>query len=246
MAIQTALDIIIKAARVAALAPEEQDIPGYILNRGLEIFNDILLEWSGLGVFIPYQSKLDFDTIPGQQSYFNAEEDIPVPSGNIDIVDRQIIQINYAKLFLPFENSVAYTLNIIDEKLFNNTYLLKMQSIPSQLLLRVFNRYTELVFYPIPAAAYKIEMICKQRLDEVQFGTTLSELPDNWLNALKYQIALDYSVVYQQPLMPVFEKRAALAIDNLKASNIIDLSINKDELLTPNTYTAVRFPFGPI
>ncbi|RTL14525.1 MAG: hypothetical protein EKK56_00785 [Flavobacteriaceae bacterium] len=223
----TAAQLIEMAAHTARLIPEEQSIEPYLSSRGLEIFNNIIGEMGGAHVTIPYQSVVEFNLVPGQQTYSIG------PDVSYDVNTQQIIGILDCYVT---NNQVRYPLVPIDEKMYRNIVYPLSQGIPAMFLLRNFNTYSEIFFQPVPANIFAATLICKQRLTQVSFNTDLTQIPPQWILALKFMIARDFMYYYGLPVDPSFIARVEKLYANLMAENVVDVTVEKTELISRNRF----------
>lgn len=227
----TAAQLIETASRTARVTPEEQSIEPYVSARGLEIFNDILAQFGGAGVTIPMQTVVTFNTVVGQETYLSGN------NPTYDINANQIIDIIVMSAYL---GNVQYSMRSINETMYTNITYPSNQATPQSWLLREFIDYSAILIQPVPAQIFSIVMKCKQRLSEVTYNTVLSTIPAHWRNALKFLIARDYAIYFDLPVDPALNARAEMLLKNLKAANVVDMSIEKTERLTNNRN---YFPF---
>lgn len=223
----TAAVLIESAARAARVIPEEQTMPGYIGQRGLEIFNDILGEFGGSHVTIPNQSIIDVPLVVGQEIYTSGN------GAQYDIDDNQIIDIMDAWVTM---NQVRYPLVEINEKMYRNICYPQSQGIPAMYHLREFNVFSQIILQPIPSQVFTMTLVCKQRLSQVSLTTDLSQIPAQWLLGLKFLIARDFIYYYALPQDPNFMNRVTEVYNNLMAENNVDVTVEKTEIITRNRF----------
>ncbi len=222
----TVAQFIESAARKARVIPIGQNIPDDYTKIGVEIFNDILDQFGGAGVSIPYQSVLTFNTVAGQESYL-------IGPGQADVNSDQVIEIIDCWVTL---NNVRYPLGNMNELMYSNIVYPITQGIPAMYKLRLFNTYSQLTLQPVPWTNFVATLICKQRLQEVTQTTTLTEIPANWNLGLKLMIARDFRDYLALPQDDNFLARVRKAELDLYASNVIDIFVHKNEILTHNRF----------
>ncbi|OGO93506.1 MAG: hypothetical protein A3F10_05640 [Coxiella sp. RIFCSPHIGHO2_12_FULL_42_15] len=214
---QTPNDVIRRGIALTGIHPANEDMPATYLMDGLSILNDILDEWGGFGIYIPYQSELSFSLTPGKKHVVVSNR---IPS---DIQAAELIHILQATID-------TFELDLLSES--QHLHLLKNAvQRPTGLLLRRFPNYSQLIFDAVPDKAYTIHLLCKQRLLEVDLFQQFDQVPAHYWRALTYQIAVDFAAMVGASLSPTIENRAEKMVLNLLASNIPDLTIKTERAL---------------
>lgn len=215
--LQTPNDVIRRGIALTGINPANEDMPATYLSDGLNILNDILDEWGGAGVYIPYHSSLSFSLTPGKARYTISE------TISADIQTSEIIQINTATLL---SDGQAHVLEELSELQYSQMQTGSQPRCPRGLVLRNYPTFSELIFNSTPDQTYQLTLIVKQRLREVELFQQFDEVPAHYLRALTYQIALDFAAMYGASLSPLIENRAEKLVISLLATNTPDLTLN--------------------
>lgn len=226
------VSIITSAARKIGAIPEEQDVPAYINQRGLEILNDIIDEWSAQRIYIPYQNIYNLTLNANQESYLIGED------ASYDLNLPEIMMVLQMNIFDPAAPGVAYpTLPPMTETVYANIPYRTSTGIPTQYLLRNHTSnaappYSELLFQPLPYKELTAKIVVKARLDRLALTDGIGQLPREFLMGLKYKLAINLAQVYGKALTPQFTQLAMNAIDTLESSAVdIDYMTRRDEQL---------------
>lgn len=215
--IQTPHDVIRRAIALTGIHPHHEDIPVSLLTDGLNILNDILDEWGGTGLWIPYLTELTF-ALQAKKCTYTVSESI-----SADINAIEIIQIQEACLL---QGEQRFNLDILSESQFYRSRQNNVLMRPQGVLLRQIPRASQLVFDQAPDVAYQVTLLVKQRLREVELLQPFTEVPAHYLRALAYQIALDMAAMVGASVSPFIASRAEKLLSNLLASNMPDLTVN--------------------
>lgn len=223
--------IITSSLRKIGSIPEEQDVPSYMIQRGLEIMNDVIDEWSAQRIYIPYQNVLSLQLNTNQESYLIGNSDL------FDLNTNEIMMVLQMNIFDPNAPGVAYpTLPPMTETVYANIPYRTSTGIPVQYLLRnhtnTGGEYSELLFQPLPYKPLTARIVCKQRLSRVALTDNLTELPREWIMGLKYKIAINLAQIYGKQLNGTWVQLAMDAIATLESMAIdIDYMTRRDEQL---------------
>lgn len=231
-------NIILKGLRKIGKIPEEQEVPGYMVSRGLELLNDILDEWGASRIFIPYQSELTLPLINNQQIYLIGNSSLYSLNTNqvIEILEL-VIQVTSAS-----GQPVTYDTIQMTEQQYATIAFRTAQGTPAQWLLRNHVDYSEIRFQPVPSffnGTMNALILCKQRLSRVTEGQNLAEIPNHFLLALKLQLSLYAQDIFGVTLPPEQVSRTQKTLDNLLASNFnVDFVAQIDEQINSGWWAA--------
>ncbi len=222
--------VITSSLRRIGSIPEEQDVPSYMIQRGLELMNDIIDEWGAQRIYIPYQSVLELALQTNQEAYTIGND----PS--FDLEADEIMMVLQMNIFDANAPSVAYpTLPPMTETVYANIPYRAATGIPVQYLLRNWTPekgYSELLFQPLPYKPLTAKIVCKQRLARVSLTDNLVQIPREWIMGLKYKLAINLAQVYGKQLSPTFVQLCMDSIATLESSAIdIDYMTRRDEQL---------------
>jgi len=227
MTTMSVTSVIVSGMRKLGIVPEEQEVPPYMVQRGLELLNDILAEWGNDRIYIPYQSKLvvTLEANKGSYTFGNGDE--------FDVDTNQIISILEMTVQDPNSPGVDYpTIPPITEEMYAAIPYKKSTGLPCEFLLRNHVDYSELLCQPLPYKELTLTMICKQRLSQVAQTDLLTEIPINYARPLKYKLAMDAAQIYGKNLSPGFMQLAIKSLEDLEAAAVdIDYTVRRDEQL---------------
>lgn len=227
--------VISKAMRKIGKVPANQAVPGYLIDRGLELLNDILDEWGAARIKIPYQSELTLPLVNDKETYLIGN------SPSYDLNTDQVIDVLELTIKMGEDaNAVYYPTSFMTEAQYATTAYRAAQGTPNQYLLRNNVDYSEIRLQPVPsnfAQPQSAIILCKQRLQRVSQNQDLSQIPNHFILALQMQITLYAQDILGMPMPPEFVQRTQQKLDNLLASNFdIDLTAQVDEILYGGLY----------
>lgn len=222
--------VITSALRRIGSLPEQQDVPSYMIQRGLEVMNDILDEWGAQRIYIPYQSVLELELQTGQESYTIGND------SSFDLDTDEIMMVLQMNIFDPASPNVAYpTLPPLTETVYANIPYRAATGIPVQYLLRNWTPevgYSQLLFQPLPYKPLTAKIVCKQRLARVALTDNLVQIPREWIMGLKYKLAINLAQIYGKQLNTTFVQLCMDSISTLEANAVdIDYMTRRDEQL---------------
>lgn len=214
----TASDLIRRAFFLAeVLDPNERVDPSYI-KEGFQLLNEIINQWSSLGMYIPYTSTVPVSLLPNIFQYPISPEIIEVQEANI----------------LDTENILS-PIAIIDTNIYNALNFPQTPGRPNQLWVADNQNFTSLItgqlsslvyVYPMPDTNYTLTMILKQKFVLTNLYSQMTNIPSYYIKALRYQLASDISDIYGTLLGEKFTKTYEKTMQELAAANPIDWSMN--------------------
>lgn len=226
----TVNSIIVSGLRKIGLPPAQQPMPSGMIQRGLEILNDILDMWGGSRLFIPYQNLIFLPLVANQEMYTVGEFDPIITPGLYDLNSKPIINVLECNIEDPNSPGVDYPIQAMTENMYANIAYKLTTGIPTEYLLRNYPDYCELRFQSVPYTNLTAKILVKDRLERVALTDDLSAIPRFYLLALKYKIAINAANVWGRPLTPEFKQEATEAMNVLAASVAnIDYTVRRDE-----------------
>lgn len=227
MAAETSTTLISSALFRMGVIPVEQSVPDVYIQRGVIALNDVIDEWGGSRIYIPYQSSLTLPLVYPTERYTVGLD------ASYSLNTEQIIEVLECVVNDPGIPGVDYAVTDMTELMYRNIPYKLIYSIPELLLLRNHVNYSELIFQPIPYSALTAKILCKQRLSRVTINQDLDSIPNHYLLALKYNVQAHLAPEFGKVLDDNFQMRLKKVNDNLLASNFsIDWSTKKDETLS--------------
>ena len=221
----TAQDIVIDSIRMTGeYAQEGEDIPGWVQTRALRLLNQLLNNRSVYGVKIPLYTPTSFTMTVGKNSYEFSKLD------TADVDSRPIVKVAFASINI---NGAIYPVSVVSyDKYYKAYFSENTQGRPQNVLLKRGIDKSELMFYPAPSSGYTCDLQLKVKIDLLESQDILDELPDYWIDFLKYSLCKRQSPffpssVWTQSMQDDFEQ---LRDDVLNAADY-DLSSNIDNVL---------------
>lgn len=223
----TVESVIATAARKIGVIPDNQAAPANVMQRGLEILNDIIDEWSGNRINIPYQSLITLPLVANQLSYTIG------PSASYDLNSATVIEVLELIVNDSVSPGIDYPTIPLTEQMYFNIPYKSATGIPTTYLLRNFNDYAQIFFQPLPyASTLSASILVKQKLSRVELTQDLDEIPRHYLLALKYRIAVLLADIYGKTLPASMIAMANQSMDNMQAANAyVDFVVKRDEVL---------------
>lgn len=226
MTTQTTTSLISTALYRLGVVAIEQPVENSFIQRGLIALNDVIDEWGGSGIYIPYQSLLSVPLVYNQEAYTVG----PDPSYSLNT--SQIIELLEITIQDSQAPGVDYVVNAITEQMYRNIPYKLAQGIPRCILLRNVVDHSFLHFQPVPYAVMTASILCKQRLSEFLINQQMSTIPNHYLLALKYNLQNHLAQEFGKTLDQGFMMRLKEANENLLSSNFgVDWGTKKDEIL---------------
>lgn len=220
-------DLVGDALRYVNIVNYDSSIPGDLIQRGVSALNDILDEWGATGIYIPYVKTLTIPFSAGVESYSVG------PSGR-DITANQVIDVTELVINDSASPGIDFPTSELSEQYYSNITSKNSQGIPCTYLLRNFVDYSEFKFQPVPYSSnLSAKIVCKQRLSEVFITTELTEIPRQYILALKLKLCLLAAGIWGAELSPQQYKQYSESLKSILASNTKSLNtdVKKTELL---------------
>jgi len=229
-------ELIREAYKLASVLGQSEEPQGFYSIEGLNFLNEIISQWGALGVYIPYDSKLELVLQQGVATYEVTPVIAELLEGNITTPGSSpgrsellsVLRIATPKEANLFQNNITSRPEFM--------YLRREQTVIDDLTGELGST---LEFYPIPDSGYTATLLLKFQLKIVNMTDPLNQFPDYYLKPLRYQLAKDLSALYKTELPPAFFDEYERLMTELKATNPSDLTIqNTNPFLN-------RRPFRP-
>jgi hypothetical protein len=232
----TAGTLIRDAYLLASVLDLSEEPEGFYATQGLLTLNDVITQWGNIGIYIPYDSVYQITVQPGVATYTTRKVIVNISEGNIVTPNSSTTNSN---LITPLKLAT-----LKERNLFNNNY----QGRPNLIYLErqqvILNNDqnsegSQYTLYPTPDSSYNLTLYLKWQLKFVSLFEQLVQFPDYYLKPLKYQLAKDFSDLYKTVLPPQFFEEYNRLMQELKATNPSDMTIqNSNPFLE-------RRPFRP-
>lgn len=210
--------LIYEAFLTAGILNPNDEFDGYYPTKGLELLNEMLADWSKLGIYIPYTSKLAINVTENVYQY-------PVSPPIAEFLQGNIVS----------STNVKTNLVLINEKQHNTFNYTNATGIPYRIYidddfdlvdLNTGEGSSLISLYPAPNANYTMNLVVKQYFLKVELSDDVYNFPRYYNKVLRYQLAKDIADYWQEPLSPEFMDSYNKLIKGLKAAVPKDLSIN--------------------
>jgi len=199
--------------------PSDEDII-----EGLFFLNSILSNLSGNGIFIPYVTSINFNTVANQQMYRLGTE--------------STADVNSTKLVEPFDAYMVYNMAQIPLEIIPHDRFFQLvrypltTNRPTQIFFQNDITGTQIYLWSTPNTAYPIYIRGKFALGDVLPQQSLSMIPDYYNHFLIYALARSLNNVFGADKWDAIrdaEYRGALS--NITAQNDIDFSVTSSSIL---------------
>jgi hypothetical protein len=228
-----AANLINRAYYLAQVLDPQEEFEGFYQEEGLDLLNEIITDWSSMGIYVPYTNTITINLAEGEQSYDVSPVVVQFWEGHI--VDSEgvlsVLRQADAKEFNLFNANAAQ----MRPRFF---YIQQDQAFES---LTTGALTSTLYFNPVPDQNYTATLIVKQVLTELTLNQEFSGIPPYYTRPLRYQLAYDLADLYETELPASFITKYEKAIKRLKAINPQDYSVQNDNPFL--TYRRYR-PWG--
>ena len=233
----TSLNIIQKAYRLIGFLAVEETLPAAYAIEGLEILNQMVNSWNSESLIIYNIARQLFTLNPNQQTYLMGSPSPTVP--NPDFPVPRPPRITAAGIISL--NNPAQPLELPMDMLTTDKWAqIPVKSITSTLPLQLYDDnafpYRNINFWPVPSATVQVALYTWTALSYfADLGSTLYTFPEGYLEAIRYNLALQLSTDGYQPSQIVTEMAVASKA-RIKGSNgqIVDLRCDT-ALVNPRT-----------
>lgn len=175
------------------------------INDALEALNQMIASWSNNGLLIYARVTENFTLTPNTAEY-------TIGSGADFNTDRPIHLVTaYIR-----NGGIDYDMSIIDDTVYAN---IPQKSTGSNIPRFINYDYAfpqgTLKLYPTPTAAYDIYLVSEKELSAFTLDGIVS-LPPGWERAIIYNLAIELSPEYGQPIAPEVAKIANESLASIK------------------------------
>lgn len=227
----SAAQIIQTAYFLAKVQDPNEVLSGYQQSTGLNVLNGIIEQWSALGIYIPYYTKLNFPLLTGVPSYIFTPIISEIFQGNI--IDQNNVQYILEVADIKRQNALNYNLSLQYPSIPHYVYLENVsQSIAQQ---------STLYFYPVPVADYSCTLYVKRVITDLTYSQNINNFPAFYFKPITYQLALELSIINSTKMGEMFMMEYQNTIEILKSTVAKDYSVVTRNFFRNN----VRFrPWG--
>ena len=220
-------------ASVLELAEEPQ---GFYATQGLISLNDVITQWGNIGIYIPYDSVYKITLQPGVQTYTTRQVIVDISEGNIQTPNSSETNTN---LITPLKLATLKERNLFNDNFRARPNLVYVEREQVILDNDQNSQGSKFTLYPTPDSSYDLTLYLKFELKFVSLFEQLVQFPNYYFKPLKYQLAKDFSDLYKTVLPPQFFEEYNRLMQELKATNPSDISLqNSNPFLE-------RRPFRP-
>jgi|ERR1044072_7638726 hypothetical protein len=180
--LKTSEDLILEAYRTVNLIGDQETLDDNYNQVGLETLNEIMGRDQVAGINVPYYNLLDFNLVPGQETYV-----FDLQTEDATITTNPIIELEYCNIFLvPYSQQ---TIPIANRQQYYGTWrTILTAAIPDQVLFTPGLNTSSLSFYPIPGSAYQINAYVKQAPSNIEKNTVM-QVPPHMFMYLRLTLA---------------------------------------------------------
>lgn len=212
-----AIELIKQAFEKVAIFDPAEEIAGYDINTGLNIFNEVLAQWSSLKIYIPTTETVTIELMPGVYQYSVSPLIASYSVGNI-----------------KDSSGIVSTLIQADQTIANTFQYTNLQARPQYVYITSNYEFeptdtqvlsSTVTFYPVPDAYYTATLQVAQNIANVGLYDELNNLPPFYYRALKYEIAMELLNSYSEPATPTFQQAYNKIMGQLRAVNSSDNSV---------------------
>lgn len=178
----------------------------------LDSFNDLIQAWN-LENLLVYSTNRDiFPFSPGQQTYnLGAGGDFNMPRPT---------RIERASISYNISPSVEIPLKLIDVESWQNIAVKETSgTFPLYLYINSGYPFTELNFWPVPTGPAQVILYTWHQLDVAANLDTILSLPQGYNRALKYNLAMEISSMFDKIPTAIVQRNAILSKSSINDIN---------------------------
>jgi hypothetical protein len=232
----TAGTLIRDAYLLASVLELSEEPQGFYATQGLISLNDVITQWGNIGIYIPYDSVYKITLQPGVATYTTRQVIVDINEGNITTPNSSDTNAN---LLTPLKLATLKERNLFNDNFQGRPNLIYLERQQVILDNDQNSQGSQFTLYPTPDSSYDLTLNLKWELRFVNLFEQLVQFPNYYLKPLKYQLAKDFSDLYKTVLPPQFFEEYNRLMQELKATNPSDMSIqNSNPFLE-------RRPFRP-
>ncbi len=202
-------------------------------NNALEIFNDMISNWSSDGIMIPYNTTESLSLVVGKAAYTIGSG---VTGGNFNTV-RPLKIIN---AFIRDSNSDDHPVDVtMTQKEYNAIIEKDANERPTRLYYDPQYPNGYIYFDYEPSTAETLYLVSEKPITELALLTTTVNLPDIYKEALIYNLTVRLAHEYDNELLPGVLKIADISknnIENINALNKLVETVKMDKAITYSLY----------
>lgn len=197
-----------------------EETPAVYVSDGLQILNEVLSSWSGLGIYVPFTTSIQINLVPDVFEY---------------VVTPPILELQEANLVDA--SNVKSRLTPVDKFFYNTQNNVLAKGRPFYIYYSTDNEFetinsrersTTVTFFVTPVTYYTANLIIKRPLAHLTIDEEISSLPDFYFLALRMMTTYHISIYFSTVLDPRFNEELQSLKTQLKAMIPVDMSINVD------------------
>lgn len=238
--IRTVNELITSAFYIIGEFSEEEPIMGVDFQRGFDIMNGILNEFSTVQLYIPFNTVIEFDLVAGQQDYVISN----YPGVVANVTANRIVGIEYGNLSI---DGIIFPLKVAkDSQIYPKLRVEDIFNVPSLVLLTPYPTYSLVSFYNAPDRIYHVTLRVKSYLDKFEKNTPIVNIPLGAQEYLTYLLAKKLIAYYPSGnWAPSTEEIYQQTRRDFLLCNSMDLTIQNSALMMrKGLYPTGRFLFG--
>lgn len=203
----TARDIIKRALQKNGVLTKGESPSGDEASDGLSALNDLISSWSNDSLLIYARISESFPLVAGQSTY-------TIGSGGDFDTDKPLqILTAFTRI-----GSIDYDINIINDEAYDE---ITQKNISSSIPIAMFYQTSEplgrITIYPVPTTG-SMHIRSEKQLTQLATLDTDLEFPAGWERALIYNLALELSMEYAQPVTEPLYEMAMDALSKIKTA----------------------------
>jgi hypothetical protein len=219
---RTALDLITASLQSLGVYAAAETLSAEDADLALDTLQDLLAEWSDGGLMVPCTVTEAITLVVGQVSYTVGESGSPDKN---TVRPEQVVNA-----YVRDSSSRDYDVTIIGEKKYQDLVVkTSITGRPDRIYVKYSAPNAVIYVFPEPSIADSLYIVSIKpfteptTLPEALLNTT--EIPRNYFNALKWNLALELSLPFLRDPSPLLVKRAndtKKSILNLNAARIVE------------------------
>lgn len=228
---RTVNDLILAAFYLIGEFDEDETIPGTDFERGFDIMNLIIDQYSSSASYVPITKELTFNLQQGKQSYIFSN----VPGVTADVESNRIASLQYCNIV---QQQVWYPVKVITRTpLYTNRYNLNPNYRPTYVLVIREVERTILQFYPTPNQLYECRIQAKFFLDKFEKFQPIRNVPLSFQKFLIHALGRELTQYYPSAnWSPQAEDTFQMMLRDMLNTNDIDLSVQPSAMIRSRYY----------
>lgn len=226
-------DLITQAYYMVNEYQRENPLPGFAMNEGLYLLNQLVAQFSSADSYIPSQTLFEFTMIPGQDVY-TFSNIIPA-----DFNTNRIANIDFLNFFIDAGlNRINVPITIVSPaQMYYNNRQEVANAWPQYATFTNYPLNSEIRLFPAPALPYLAQLRGKFFIDKFELFQPIENVPLYWQRFLIYALARERTNYYiPANWTPTAEAEYQRMFNDLMNSGQKDMTIHGSSL--------IRYPYG--